>query len=83
MSHQDANHNSTNAEELQAALDWLVPEENLEDIHFRKESLWSPRSLIFVALMWSWSAKQTLTKRFAEACKIQRRGGTQCRHSFE
>lgn len=71
MSHQDTDDSTTNAEEVQAALDWLVPQQVLQDIQFQEGSTWSPRSLIFVTLMWSWSAKQALTKRFAEACKVQ------------
>ncbi len=76
MSHQDACHGTTNAQDLQEALNWLVPEPVLADIQFREESIWDPRSLVFAALMWSWSAKQTLTKRFAEARKIVASGAT-------
>jgi hypothetical protein len=70
MSHQDAGHVTTNAEDLQEVVDWAVPEETLADIEFRDESLWTPSTLIFAALMWSWSSKLALTKRFAEARKI-------------
>lgn len=70
MSHQDTDHVTTNAEDLQDVLDWLVPEETLADIAFREQSIWTPSTLIFAVLMWSWSGKQTLTKRFAEARKI-------------
>lgn len=69
MPHQDTDHSSTNAQDLQEALDWLIPEETLPDISFRGQSVWTPFTLIFAALMWSWSAKTTLTKRFAEARK--------------
>lgn len=69
MSHQDTDHSSTNAQDLQAALDWLLPEETLEGISFRDQSVWTPFTLIFAALLWSWSAKTALTKRFAEARK--------------
>lgn len=69
MPHQDTDHSSTNAQDLQEALDWLVPQETLQDISFRDQSVWTPFTLIFAALMWSWSAKTALTKRFAEARK--------------
>lgn len=70
MSHQDSDHVNTNAQDLQVVLDWLVPDETLADITFREQSVWTPSTLIFAALMWCWSGKQTLTKRFAEARKI-------------
>ncbi len=70
MSHQDTDHVSTHAQDLQVVLDWIVPEETLTDIAFREQSVWTPSTLIFAALMWCWSGKQTLTKRFAEARKI-------------
>ncbi len=70
MSHQDTDHVSTNAQDLQGVLDWLVPDETLADITFRDQSVWTPSTLIFAALMWCWSGKQTLTRRFAEARKI-------------
>jgi len=70
MSHQDASHGTTNAEDLQATLDWLVPDSVLADIEFRDQSHWTPRTLVFAAFMWSWSGKGTLGKRFAEARKI-------------
>ena len=70
MSHQDTDHVTTNAKDLQVALDWLVPKETLADVKFREQSVWTPSTLIFAVLMWSWSGKQTLTKRFAEARKI-------------
>jgi hypothetical protein len=70
MSHQEPFHGTTNAEDLQAALDWLVPESLLADLQFRDQNYWTPQSLVFAALMWSWSAKLTLGKRFVEARKI-------------
>lgn len=69
MPHQDTDHSSTNAQDLQEALDWLVPKGTLQDISFRDQSVWTPFTLICAALMWSWSAKTALTKRFAEARK--------------
>lgn len=70
MSHQDTVHVTTNAEDLQEALEWVVTEETLADIQFRDESVWTPFTLVFGALLWAWSGKQTLTKRFVEARKI-------------
>jgi hypothetical protein len=69
MPHQDTDHSSTNAQDLQEALDWLIPQDTLADIAFRDQSVWTPFTLIYAALMWSWSAKTALTKRFAEARK--------------
>lgn len=70
MSHQDTDHVTTNAEDLQEVLEWVVPKQTLADIEFREQSFWTPSTLIFAALMWCWSGKPTLTKRFAEARKI-------------
>lgn len=70
MSHQDKCHGTTNADDLQAALNWLVPAEVLADMEFRPGSFWTPLSLIFAALMWSWSGETALTERFAQARKI-------------
>ncbi len=39
MSHQDTDHVSTNAQDLQAVLDWLVPQQTLADISFETECL--------------------------------------------
>lgn len=69
MAHQGTDHDRTNAQDLQEALDWLVPEETLKDIRFREESVWTSFTLIYAALLWSWSSKTALTKRFAEARK--------------
>lgn len=69
MPHQDTDHSSTNAQDLQEALDWLVPQDTLQDISFRDQSVWTPFTLIYAALLWSWSAKTALTRRFAEARK--------------
>lgn len=70
MSHQDASHGTTNAEDLQAALDWLVPDSVLADIEFRDQSRWTPRTLVIAGFMWNWSGKETLGKRFAESRKV-------------
>jgi len=70
MSHQDAVDVTTNAQDLQAALSWLVPDEVLSDVEFRDGSFWKPLSLVYAALMWSWSGKKGLVERFDEARKI-------------
>jgi len=70
MPHQDTDQVTTNAKDLQEALEWLLPEGTFSDITFRNQSIWNPMTLIFTALMWCWSGKSTLTKRFAEAQKI-------------
>jgi hypothetical protein len=72
MSHQDQGHSTPNAEDLQEALRSLVPDEALEGIEFQDDSRWKPISLVFGALMWSWSGKATLTERFKQALKILR-----------
>jgi len=69
MPHQDMDHDRTNAQDLQAALDWLVPQEALDGLSFREDSVWTPFTLIYAALLWSWSAKTALTRRFVEARK--------------
>lgn len=70
MPHQDTDQVTANAQDLQEALEWLLPEGTFSDITFRNQSVWNPMTLIFTALMWCWSGKSTLTKRFAEARKI-------------
>lgn len=70
MPNQDGRYGTTNAEHLQEALNSLVPNEVLDDIAFQQDSRWKPISLVFAALMWSWSGETTLTDRFAQAFKI-------------
>jgi hypothetical protein len=51
-------------------LDWLVSPAALTAIEFRRDCTWTPRSLIFTAMLWAWSDEKTLTDRFATARKI-------------
>jgi hypothetical protein len=73
MSHQDTDGHSGSAPQHQAlkqALDWLLNVAPLSKVCFRKECTWTPKALIFAAMLWAWSDEKTLTDRFAVARKI-------------
>jgi hypothetical protein len=55
---------------LYKALCWLVPKGSLADITFRKDCTWAPLSLVFAALLWTWSDLRPLMERFFSARKI-------------
>jgi hypothetical protein len=73
MSHQDTDGNTASSPHHQAlkqALDWLVKSAGRSDLVFREECTWTPRGLIFTALLWAWSDEKTLTDRFFLARKV-------------
>lgn len=55
---------------LKSSLDWLLASARLSDLSFRKECSWTPKGLIFVAILWAWSDEKALTRRFSHARKI-------------
>jgi hypothetical protein len=42
----------------------------LSDVAFREDCTWTPKGLIFAALLWTWSDEKTLTERFFLARKV-------------
>jgi hypothetical protein len=82
MSHQDTDGHSGSAPQHQAlkqALDWLLNVAPLSKVCFRKECTWTPKALIFAAMLWAWSDEKTLTDRFAVARKIVIAMAIRCR----
>jgi len=75
MSHQDLVRESaseTNAADLFKVFQWLTPARCFESIQFRRDCRWTPRMLVFAALLWSWSDFSKLGQRFQQALKIIR-----------
>jgi Transposase DDE domain len=73
MSHQDTVGHTGPAPHHQAlrqALDWLLEPARLSDVVFRPECTWTPKGLIFAAILWAWSDEKTLTGRFSLARKV-------------
>jgi hypothetical protein len=73
MSHQDAvGHTSSTPhhQALKAALDWLLASAGLSDLAFRRDCSWTPKGLIFMAILWAWSDEKSLTRRFSHARKV-------------
>jgi hypothetical protein len=73
MSHQDSDDHSGSAPQhhaLKQALDWLLNGAPLSNVRFREECTWTPKALIFAAMLWAWSDEKTLTDRFSVARKI-------------
>lgn len=73
MRHQD--HVSTvgerrHAEDLLSALRWMTAHISWKRISWRAECTWTPRALVWAALLWAWSDENTLTERFRTARKI-------------
>jgi hypothetical protein len=75
MSHQDPVRKSssgTHAADLYKVFQWLTPARCFEGIEFRRHCGWTPRMLVFAALLWSWSDFSKLGQRFGQALKISR-----------
>jgi hypothetical protein len=73
MSHQDQTGHTQSAlhhQDLKIVLDWLLVGADFSAAHFRDLCTWTPRSLTCAALLWAWSAEETLTDRFVAARKI-------------
>jgi hypothetical protein len=72
MSHQDqdACQIRYQADQLKAALQWLLVGGEWKRIALRKDCTWTPRQLVAAALMWAWSAEPTLGERFLAARRI-------------
>ena len=73
MSHQDTDGLTVSEPHHQAlnrALGWLFQSAKLSDVLFRQECTWTPKGLIFTAILWAWSDEKTLTDRFFLARKV-------------
>jgi hypothetical protein len=73
MAHQDLGSRGSecsHAGDLHKALRWLTAGASLRGIAFRLDCTWTPRTLVFAALLWAWSDERTLWERFTIARKI-------------
>jgi Transposase DDE domain len=73
MSHQDTDGHTVSAAHHQAlkqALDWLLKSARLSELAFREDCSWTPKGLIFLAILWAWSDEKSLTQRFFHARKV-------------
>jgi hypothetical protein len=73
MSHQDTVGHTDSAahhQALKVALDWLLAAARLSDRAFRGDCSWTPKGLIFMAILWAWSDEKSLTRRFSHARKV-------------
>ena len=73
MSHQDRDGHTASAPHHQAlkqALDRLLDSARLSDVAFRGDCSWTPKGLIFTAILWAWSDEKTLTERFFLARRV-------------
>jgi hypothetical protein len=73
MSHQDLDGRTSlpfNFQALKDAFLWLLETSDLSVIRFRDDCTWSSLGLMFAALLWSWSDKDTLKERFVQARKV-------------
>src|SRR4051812_49425484 len=57
-------------QDLRVVFDWLLEDADLTAVGFRSTCTWTPRSLTVAALLWAWSAEETLTARFTAARQI-------------
>jgi len=73
VTHQDQGRNGSvcsHAYDLHKALRWLMAGVSMSGIVFRSECTWTPETLAFAALLWSWSDEKTLIERFTTVRKI-------------
>lgn len=72
MSHQDQSQIKFRfqADDLRAALLWLLNSVTWNKIRFRAECTWSPLHLAAAALLWVWSPETSIVERFQSARKI-------------
>jgi Transposase DDE domain len=73
VSHQDPTcltPPNTHHQDLRGVFDWLLERADFAAVGFRCTCTWTPRSLTVAALLWAWSAEETLTARFTAARQI-------------
>jgi hypothetical protein len=76
MSHRDRDcrtGSKTFAQDLSAAIQWLLATLDLRDVKLRKDCTWSAKALISAALLWAWSSETALTERLRQAVNVARR----------
>ena len=72
MSHQDTDgliRLPRQLQDLKHVLEWLLASVDFTGLRFRRDCSWTPTSLVFTALLWSWSDEKTLVERFSLARK--------------
>jgi len=67
MPHQDQ---GRVASAIGPALDWLVDSEAFGSYTLRRDSRFTPASLVKLVLLWAWGEQATLTDRFAHAREV-------------
>jgi hypothetical protein len=67
MPHQD---HGSYAPALGPALDWLVRSESFGSYALRRDSVFTPATLVRLVLLWAWSEPAALTDRFAHAQEV-------------
>ena len=75
MSHRDKDCRSgsgTFAQDLSAAVQWLLSSVDLETVKLRKDCTWSVKALLSAALLWAWSSETALTERLQQAVDVAR-----------
>lgn len=73
MSHRDGrcpNASTTHAQDLVAALVWLLDGVNWSGLRFRADCRWRPEGLAAAALLWSWSGEVTLGERLQQTWEL-------------
>lgn len=65
MPHQDHGRLS-----IRSALEWIVAPRMFQQVSFRKDSRWTPTSLVQAALVWAWSEEAGLVDRFFTAQQV-------------
>lgn len=76
MSHRDTDGRTTSgtsAQELKEAMKWLLAAADGTGVTLRRDCGWKVQTLVMAALLWVWSAMQTLGDRFQEALDGARR----------
>jgi hypothetical protein len=67
-SHGGPSHQPTNQERLVQLLEWFLADDSIfAKLKFHGNTKWLPRSLVCLALFWSWSEHRHLTDAFIEA----------------
>ena len=73
MSHQDTDGltvSTPHHQDLKRTLDWIFRSVELTDVTFRRDCTWTPKGLVFTAILWAWSDEKTLTERFFRVRKV-------------
>jgi hypothetical protein len=55
---------------VRSTLEWIVSPGIFQRVSFRKDSRWTPASLVQAALLWAWSEEAALVDRFFTAQQV-------------